>query len=58
MAEVVGFYTLYYDHAAGKRRVQICTDFPCALRGAEEFATHLCQKLGVKPGEHHRRRRC
>lgn len=51
VAGVVGFYTLYYDHAAGKRRVQICTDFPCALRGAEEFATHLCQKLGVKPGE-------
>lgn len=51
VAGIVGFYTLYYDHAAGKRRMQICTDFPCALRGAEEFATHVCQKLGVKPGE-------
>jgi NADH-quinone oxidoreductase subunit E len=51
VAGIVGFYTLYYDHPAGKRRVQICTDFPCALRGAEEFATGLCQKLGVKPGE-------
>jgi NADH-quinone oxidoreductase subunit E len=51
VAGIVGFYTLYYDHQAGKRRVQICTDFPCALRGAEEFAAALCQKLGVKLGE-------
>src|SRR5688572_16389130 len=32
---IVGFYSLYYDHAAGRRRMQICTDLPCALRGAE-----------------------
>lgn len=51
VAGIVGYYTLYYDHAAGQRRVQICTDFPCALRGAEEFSTGLCAKLGVKPGE-------
>jgi NADH-quinone oxidoreductase subunit E len=51
VAGIVGFYTLYYDHPAGKRRVQICTDFPCALRGGEEFAAALCQKLGVKLGE-------
>jgi NADH-quinone oxidoreductase subunit E len=51
VAGIVGFYTLYYDHAEGKRRMQICTDFPCALRGAEAFATEVCQKLGVKLGE-------
>jgi NADH-quinone oxidoreductase subunit E len=51
VAGIVGFYTLYYDHPAGKRRVQICTDFPCALRGAEEFTAALCQKLGVKLGQ-------
>ena len=48
VAGVVGFYSLYYDHKAGKRRVQICTDLPCALRGADKFAQDLCQKLGVK----------
>jgi NADH:ubiquinone oxidoreductase subunit E len=31
--------------------VQICTDLPCALRGAEKFAEDLCQNLGVKMGE-------
>lgn len=45
---VVGFYSLYYDHAAGKRRMQICTDLPCALRGAEKWADEVCAKLGVK----------
>jgi len=51
VAGIVGFYSLYYDHPAGKRRVQICTDLPCALRGAEKFAEALCQNLGVKLGE-------
>ena len=51
VAGIVGFYSLYYDHRAGKRRVQICTDLPCALRGAEKFAADMCQKLGVKLGE-------
>ena len=41
---------LYPDMFPLTRQVQICTDFPCALRGAEEFATGLCSKLGVKPG--------
>lgn len=48
VAGIVGFYSLYYDHQAGKRRVQVCTDLPCALRGAEKFGEDVCQKLGVK----------
>ena len=51
VAGIVGFYSLYYDHAAGKRRVQVCTDLPCALRGADNFAADLCANLGVKLGE-------
>jgi len=51
VASVVGFYTLYSDASFGKRRMQICTDLPCALRGAEAFAGEVCQKLGVKPGQ-------
>lgn len=51
VAGVVGFYSLYYDHKAGKRRVQVCTDLPCALRGGEKFCDDLCKKLGVKVGE-------
>src|SRR5687767_15934935 len=37
VASVVGFYTLYHEHKAGKYRMQICTDLPCALRGADEY---------------------
>lgn len=51
VAAIVGFYTLYYDEPGGKYRLQICTDLPCALRGAEQFRDHVCQKLGVRPGE-------
>src|SRR5512136_2382235 len=43
---VVGFYTLYYDHPVGQHVVQICDDLPCALRGADQFVEHVCQKLG------------
>ncbi len=51
VASVVGFYTLYHDHPGGKFRFQICTDLPCALRGADEFLSQLCKALDIKPGE-------
>ncbi|HUN22959.1 MAG TPA: NAD(P)H-dependent oxidoreductase subunit E [Anaerolineales bacterium] len=50
VAAIVGFYTLYYDKKEGKNRIQICTDLPCALRGAEGFAKQVCDHLGVKMG--------
>jgi NADH-quinone oxidoreductase subunit E len=48
---VVGFYTLFHDGQGGRYRVQVCTDLPCALRGAEEFLQQVCANLGVKVGE-------
>ena len=51
VAAIVGFYTLYHDKKAGKYRMQVCTDLPCALRGAETFMNELCDNLGVKVGE-------
>ncbi|MBM4424634.1 MAG: NAD(P)H-dependent oxidoreductase subunit E [Chloroflexi bacterium] len=51
VASIVGFYSLYYDHAGGQHRVQVCTDLPCALRGADKFADDLCAKFGIKLGE-------
>jgi len=48
---VVGFYTLYHDKEEGKYRMQVCTDLPCALRGAEAFLNELCENLGVQVGE-------
>lgn len=46
---IVGFYTLLRKDPTGKYIVQVCTDLPCALRGAEEFYRRLCQRLGLPP---------
>jgi len=51
VASIVGFYTLYYDEPGGKYHVQVCTDLPCALRGADQFLDELCERLGIRPGE-------
>ena len=51
VASIVGFYTLYHDTKAGKYRMQVCTDLPCALRGADKFLADLCVNLGIKVGE-------
>jgi len=51
VASIIGFYTLYHDHPEGRYRFQICTDLPCALRGADQFLNDLCKALQVKPGE-------
>jgi NADH-quinone oxidoreductase subunit E len=50
VAELVGFYTLYHDRPAGRLRLQVCVDLPCALRGADEFLAKLCESLGIEPG--------
>jgi NADH-quinone oxidoreductase subunit E len=50
VGSLVGFYSLFYDRPRGKYRLQICTDLPCALRGADAFARELCQRLGIEPG--------
>jgi len=51
VVSIIGFYTLYHDEPSGKIRIQVCTDLPCALRGADKFLDELCEALGVQPGE-------
>jgi NADH-quinone oxidoreductase subunit E len=46
---IVGFYTLLRKEPTGKYIIQICTDLPCALRGAEDFYRRLCERLGLPP---------
>ncbi len=50
VASIIGFYTLYHDHREGKYRMQVCTDLPCALRGADQFLENLCGNLGIQVG--------
>lgn len=51
VGSIVGFYTLYTDKPLGTYRLQVCTDLPCALRGADEFLENLCENLGIKVGQ-------
>jgi len=51
VASIVGFYTLYHAEPGGRYHIQVCTDLPCALRGADEFLQKFCQNLGIKVGE-------
>jgi len=48
---VVGFYSLYHEKPEGRYRLQVCTDMPCALRGADEFLQKLCANVGIKVGQ-------
>lgn len=45
--EVASFYTMYDLKPAGRHKVTICTNLPCALQGANVAAEHLKQKLGI-----------
>jgi NADH-quinone oxidoreductase subunit E len=51
VGSIVGFYTLYHDQPEGRYRIQICTDLPCALKGADQFAGAICANLGIRLGE-------
>jgi NADH-quinone oxidoreductase subunit E len=46
--EVVGFYTLFYDHPIGTWVVQVCDDVPCCYLGAEDVIAALKERLGVR----------
>ena len=46
--EVATFYNMYDLKQAGKYKIVICTNLPCALSGAVDAAKHLKHKCGVK----------
>jgi NADH-quinone oxidoreductase subunit E len=45
--EVATFYGMYNLEKTGRYKITICTNLPCALRGAEEAAEHLKRKLEI-----------
>ncbi len=47
---IAGFYTMYSKKPKGKYWLQVCTDLPCALRGADEFYAQLIDYLDVEDG--------
>ena len=46
---IAGFYTMFSEKPKGKFWLQVCTDLPCALRGADDFFHGLCEMLGIDP---------
>jgi NADH-quinone oxidoreductase subunit E len=49
--EVASFYSMYNLKPAGRFKLTICTNLPCALQGATAAAQHLKQRLGIGFGE-------
>jgi NADH:ubiquinone oxidoreductase subunit E len=45
---IAGFYTMYRERPKGKYWLQVCTDLPCALRGADKFYADLLAYLGLE----------
>jgi NADH-quinone oxidoreductase E subunit len=50
VVSIAGFYTMYSEKPKGKFWLQVCTDLPCALRGADQFHKDLKDYLGVTEG--------
>ena len=47
---IAGFYTMYSEKPKGKYWLHVCTDLPCALKGADDFYAWLKAELGVDDG--------
>jgi len=49
--EVVTFYNMFNTQPVGRFKLNVCTNLPCALSGGTSALKHLCDRLGVAPGE-------
>jgi NADH-quinone oxidoreductase subunit E len=49
--EVATFYGMYDTQPVGAHKLCICTNLPCALRGAVDAAEHLKRTLGIEFNE-------
>lgn len=48
---VVTFYDLFHQRPVGRHRLRICTNLPCALRGANEILAAVQDELQVDEDE-------
>jgi NADH-quinone oxidoreductase subunit E len=50
--DTLSFYGFFKQDAPhGETRAWVCRSISCALRGGEEVLDHMCQRLGIHPGE-------
>ncbi|MBN2370259.1 MAG: NADH-quinone oxidoreductase subunit NuoF [Vicinamibacteria bacterium] len=46
--DAASFYTMFRFTPSGRRRIEICTNLSCALRGADDLYAGVCNKLGLE----------
>jgi NADH-quinone oxidoreductase subunit E len=50
--DTLSFYRFFpQDRPRGRVTVWFCHSCSCAVRGGEGLLAHLCEKLGIRPGE-------
>ena len=49
--EVATFYSMLNTKPVGKYHIQICKTLSCKIMGEGKITEHVCNKLGIKPGE-------
>ena len=48
---VATFYDMLHLQPVGRHMVEVCTNLPCALAGAQQVVDAFVEELGVAPGE-------
>jgi len=48
---VVDFYHMFHTKPKGEYHIEVCTNVPCMLRGANKCMNHFEEKLGIHHGE-------
>ena len=48
---VASFYDMFHLRPVGRHMVEVCTNLPCALAGAQRVVDAFAEQLGVAPGE-------
>src|SRR5256885_3797757 len=49
--EVATFYSMIQTEPVGKYHIQICKTLSCKILGEPKITEHVCNRLGIKPGE-------
>lgn len=49
--EVATFYSMFETKPVGRHSISVCTNVSCMLRGGNELAEHIENRLGIKTGE-------
>jgi len=49
--ETATFYSMFYVKPMGKHHIQVCKTLSCKIMGEPAVTAHLCDRLGIKPGE-------